>query len=64
MANHSNDVPSLVIGFGATLLSVLFNWVEGADAIAGLLVKMGQLSAAALGSYLFWLQIKKHKRTK
>lgn len=61
MANNSTDVPSLVVGFGFTLLSVLFNWFEGIDAIAGLLVKIGQLSAAGLGSWLFWLQIKKHK---
>lgn len=64
MANHHNDVPSFVMGTILTLLSVIFNWIEGVDAIAGLLVKFGQLSAAMLGSYLFWLQIKKFKRTK
>lgn len=64
MANHHNDVPSFVMGTILTLLSVIFNWIEGVDAIAGLLVKFGQLSAATLGSYLFWLQIKKFKRTK
>ncbi len=61
MANHNSDTPSLIVGTGLTLLSVIFNWIEGVDAIAGLLVKCGQFSAAALGSYLFWLQIKKHK---